>query len=143
MDRIPLEKRSQIMSLIRAKNTKLELFFLHKLKERGLTAFVAHSSQLIGRPDLVHKQSRMAIFIDSCFWHGCKYHLRLPKSHQRYWVNKIAKNRERDRTVRKRLQEEGWLVLRIWEHSIKNPRALNWWLTRIQNLIHKKQSKYI
>lgn len=139
MDRISPEKRSEVMSSVRAKDTKLELLFLENLEQRGLDAFERYSSDLPGSPDFAHDPSRIAIFIDSCFWHGCKQHLRMPKSNQAYWLKKIARNRRRDREVTTRLREQGWLVLRIWEHSVKNPRALKWWLTRIGNLILERQ----
>lgn len=142
MDRVSKEKRSQVMSSVRAKNTKLELAFFEELENRRLGSFVRHPVDLVGRPDLVHEASRIVVFIDSCFWHGCKQHLRMPKSNVDYWKKKIARNRRRDREVKRQLESDGWLVLRVWEHSIKNPRALKWWLTRIETLVcERSQTK--
>ena len=139
-DTFSKKKRSEIMRQIKGKNTKFELFFLEKLEEKGIGPLECYCSELTGRPDFVHWQSKTAIFVDSCFWHGCKQHLRMPQSNRDYWVKKIKRNKKRDRKVTKQLQEEGWLVLRVWEHSTKKPKTLNWWLTRIGTLIRDRQS---
>lgn len=138
MDKISPEKRSKVMSSVKSKGTKLENFFAEKLKEIGLDYFERNVKALVGRPDFVYGDVQIAIFIDSCFWHGCKHHLRMPASNRDYWVTKITRNRKKDRQVTKQLKEDGWLVLRIWEHSLKNPRTLKWWLTRIKNLVEAR-----
>lgn len=67
--------------------------------------------------DLVFRPTRVAVFIDGCFWHGCPEHFVLPKTNPEYWREKIGRNMERDRETDERLQEAGWLVLRFWEHQ--------------------------
>lgn len=67
--------------------------------------------------DLVFRPTRVAVFIDGCFWHGCPEHFVPPKTNPDYWREKIGKNMARDRDTDKRLEEEGWLVLRFWEHE--------------------------
>jgi DNA mismatch endonuclease (patch repair protein) len=57
------------------------------------------------------------VFIDGCFWHGCPQHYVPPKSHVEYWEPKIAANRARDVETAGRLREQGWTVLRFWEHE--------------------------
>ena len=57
------------------------------------------------------------MFVDGCFWHGCPKHLRIPQTHEDYWSEKIGSNVTRDRNTNLRLQEAGWLALRIWEHE--------------------------
>ena len=94
-----------------------------------------YAADITGRPDFAHRGSRVVVFVDSCYWHGCKEHLRLPQSNREYWLGKVARNRRRDREVTRELRAEGWLVLRVWEHSVKNPRALKWWTSRIRKLI--------
>ncbi|MCK6627057.1 MAG: very short patch repair endonuclease [Anaerolineae bacterium] len=140
MDTVSPQTRSEVMASVKSKSTKLEEFFAEKLKERGLEVFKRNVSELAGKPDFVYEDTRIAIFIDSCFWHGCKQHLRMPASNQDYWVAKIARNHKKDYQVTKQLTQEGWLVIRIWEHSLKNSRALKWWLTRIERLIALRQS---
>lgn len=81
-------------------------------------------SRLPGKPDFVFAKERLAIFVDGCFWHGCRWHCRLPKSRQEFWLPKINRNRERDRKVRELLRREGWETMRIWEHSLINPEKV-------------------
>lgn len=134
MDKLSVEERSKVMSSVRSRNTKFEQQFIRVLEGAGLHTFEYQPSGVVGRPDLVDAASRMVIFLDSCFWHGCRRHLRLPVQNREYWLKKVARNRRRDRLVTRQLKSEGWLVLRIWEHSVKDPRMLKWWLTRINNL---------
>ncbi|NBE53322.1 very short patch repair endonuclease [Streptomyces boluensis] len=67
--------------------------------------------------DLVFRPTRVAVFIDGCFWHGCPEHFVLPKTNPDYWREKIGRNMQRDRDTDARLAEAGWLVLRFWEHD--------------------------
>lgn len=140
MDRVSPQVRSEVMSSVKSKKTKLEIFFADQLTERGLTGFRWNAPELVGKPDFVYEDTKVVIFIDSCFWHGCKQHLRMPASNQDYWSAKIARNRKKDYEVTKQLQLEGWLVIRIWEHSLKNPHSLKWWLTRIKHLVAARRS---
>jgi DNA mismatch endonuclease (patch repair protein) len=57
------------------------------------------------------------VYIDGCFWHGCPVHASTPTSNIPYWVPKLNANRERDAAVTRLLREEGWTVLRFWEHE--------------------------
>jgi DNA mismatch endonuclease (patch repair protein) len=69
------------------------------------------------RPDIVFAGSRLAVFIDGCFWHGCPEHGTSPGVNQPYWVAKLAMNRDRDERVVAHLERAGWRVVRIWEHT--------------------------
>lgn len=69
------------------------------------------------RPDIVFPRSRVAVFVDGCFWHACPDHGTKPKSNTSYWAPKLARNVERDRRVDRGLTGEGWKVVRIWEHE--------------------------
>lgn len=60
---------------------------------------------------------RLAVFVDGCFWHGCPVHATWPKTNAEFWRAKIEKNRVRDRDTNRRLREEGWTVVRVWEHE--------------------------
>jgi DNA mismatch endonuclease (patch repair protein) len=68
------------------------------------------------RPDIVFTRSRLAVFIDGCFWHGCPEHGSSPKANTDYWVPKLARTRRRDEEADRLLRLVGWSVLRIWEH---------------------------
>ena len=59
----------------------------------------------------------VAVFIDGCFWHGCPEHGTSPKSNATWWREKIGANIQRDRRTDRQLTEEGWRVVRVWEHE--------------------------
>lgn len=70
---------------------------------------------LLGKPDFVFPTSKVAVFVDGCFWHGHDCRNTKPKQNAKYWQTKIRKNRARDRFVTKTLIRQGWSVRRIWE----------------------------
>lgn len=69
------------------------------------------------RADIVFTRPRVAIFIDGCFWHCCPAHGTQPRQNADYWLPKLRRNVERDRETDASLREEGWTVLRFWEHE--------------------------
>lgn len=69
------------------------------------------------RADLVFAGSRVAVFVDGCFWHGCSRHVSWPKSNAEWWRNKIEVNRARDMAITNALRRLGWTVIRVWEHE--------------------------
>jgi DNA mismatch endonuclease, patch repair protein len=71
--------------------------------------------------DVVFGPSRVAVFVDGCFWHGCPQHGTQAKAHAAFWRNKIATNKLRDADTDERLRGAGWRVVRVWEHE--DPRA--------------------
>ena len=114
-------KRSQVMATIRShgnKNTELRLVSI--LRTHGVTGW-RRGNRMPGKPDFVFRHERIALFVDGCFWHGCRWHCRMPKSRTNYWEPKIARNKQRDAKVKKLLRQNGWRVCRIWEHSLKKP----------------------
>lgn len=76
-------------------------------------------TKLLGKPDIVYPGARVAVFVDGCFWHGCPIHYRAPADNSDQWRNKIIATKKRDEEVSKKLQVDGWGVLRFWEHSVK------------------------
>jgi DNA mismatch endonuclease Vsr len=77
--------------------------------------------KIFGKPDYVLVSAKIAIFVDSEFWHGYRWGKRAKeafRSNQSYWYSKIERNRTRDRKVNKELKREGWRVIRFWEHEI-------------------------
>ncbi len=69
--------------------------------------------------DMLFRGSRVTVLIDGCFWHGCPEHHQSPKSNATFWSDKIAANRARDAETNDALTKRGWLVLRFWEHEIR------------------------
>jgi len=119
MDRIPKSVRSRVMASVRGRGTRLEGRVLELLRAEGVQGYRRWARELPGKPDFVFRAKKVAIFVDSCFWHGCKWHLRMPSSNIEYWSNKIRRNRLRDIEVYRALSERGWTVVRIWEHELK------------------------
>jgi DNA mismatch endonuclease (patch repair protein) len=111
---------SKLMSSIKGKNTKPEIALRKYLWKSGLRGYRLNSSELPGKPDIVFKRKKLVIFVNGCYWHGCKIcGWTEPKHNTEYWVNKIIKNKNRDIVKQKQLEELGYLVLVIWEHEIK------------------------
>jgi len=69
------------------------------------------------RGDIVFPGIKVAVFVDGCFWHGCPVHGTWPKANADFWREKIETNRARDADTDRRLRENGWLVIREWEHE--------------------------
>lgn len=113
------KKRSELMSNIRSKNTKLEAEFRRLLFKKGLRGFRKHA-KITGNPDIVFPRHKLAIFLDGKFWHGWNYPNGLPKTRVNFWRKKIKTNMKRDEEVNRTLKNLGWCVLRFWEHEIKS-----------------------
>jgi len=109
------------MSRICGKNTKPEVVLRRALWSVGLR-YRLHV-KMTGRPDIVFSGSRVAVFCDGCFWHGCPKHSVKPKTNRYFWLTKLAKNRDRDARVVAALKAEGWTVMRFWEHEIEDDVA--------------------
>lgn len=116
-------QRSNLMSRIRGRNNKgTELVLRSLLKKHGIKGWRRHAP-LPGTPDFALHEYRLAIFVDGCFWHGCarcsKSRNITPSTNRKYWSDKIVANRKRDRRVDRNLRDDGWRVMRIWEHALK------------------------
>ncbi|MFC5061137.1 very short patch repair endonuclease [Actinomycetospora atypica] len=108
------------MQLQRTRDTEPEMAVRRLLHAQGLRYRVDRPPLpgLRRRADLVFGPSRVAVFIDGCFWHGCPEHGNpRPRSNAWYWPEKIQRNRDRDADTDRRLAAAGWLVVRAWEHD--------------------------
>ena len=70
--------------------------------------------------DIVFVRSRICVFIDGCFWHGCETHFGCPKANAAWWREKILSNKIKDHRASQLLSASGWKVVRFWEHEIRN-----------------------
>ena len=117
-DTVSKKKRSEIMSKIKSKDTKIEVEFRKAIWKAGYR-YRKNPKGCFGKPDLVLKKYKTVIFIDSCFWHGCKKHCRIPATRKDYWIPKIERNKQRDKEVNRHYRKIGWKIIRVWEHDIK------------------------
>lgn len=117
------EKRSDIMSRIRSKNSEAERIVFAELKRRKIY-FQKHYSRAAGKPDIALPRKKRAVFIDGDFWHG-RHFDRMLRSRPPgdYWIKKLEYNIARDKQQADELAESGWAVLRVWESDIKRKRT--------------------
>lgn len=131
------QQRHYCMSRIRGKATKPELLVRRWLWSHGYR-YRLNVKSVPGKPDIILRKYRTAIFVNGCFWHGhvgCPKYV-LPKSNTEFWISKIEKNRERDKTNYNVLKEAGWQVLVIWECELMTRQIQ----ITMQNIEHKINS---
>ena len=135
MDIYTEKKRSEIMSLIRGKDTKPELIVRRLVYSMGYR-YRLHVRSLPGNPDLVFLNRRKVIFVHGCFWHrhNCKRGQSMPASNKTAWQEKFTRNLERDRQQRTALKKDGWGVLVIWECETES-RKMEFLAERIQKFL--------
>lgn len=107
------------MSRQATRDTKPELAIRRELHRRGLRYRVNARplAELARTADVVFTRSRVAVFVDGCFWHRCPVHGAIPKSNSEWWIDKFESTVARDRDTDQRLQDAGWRVIRVWEHA--------------------------
>jgi len=114
------EQITKNMKAVKSKGSKIEVMLMKELWSRGLR-YRKNVNSVYGKPDILFKSKKIAIFCDSEFWHGYNWEERKNdfKSNQEFWISKIERNIERDKEVNDRLKSEGWTVLRFWGNYIK------------------------
>jgi DNA mismatch endonuclease (patch repair protein) len=115
------EKRSEVMSRIRGKNTKPELVVFRYLRREKIY-FQKHYKKAPGSPDVALPRKRIAVLIDGDFWHGRHYAKKKEKLPEVYWQGKIAANIARDKRNMAKLRRSGWRVMRVWESDLMGKR---------------------
>lgn len=138
MDVLTPEQRTKNMKAIKSKNTKMEMILAKALWARGYR-FRRNSKHIFGKPDFSLKKFKLAVFVDSEYFHGkdwqtAKFRI---KTNREFWWKKIEGNIERDRIVNLHLKEKGWKVLRFWTRDIK--KNLDLCLLTIQKQIEEQQ----
>lgn len=142
MDVFTPQKRSEIMSRIRGRDTKPEMALrsiLHRLGYR-FTVHGPKNKTLPGKPDLVLPKHRTVIFVHGCFWHGhenCPA-FRLPKSRRAFWKTKIEGNQARDLRNETALRALGWHVVTIWECALRKKSDHPWLVARLPALLGRR-----
>ena len=138
MDKLSKQQRHANMAAIHSKDTKPEMIVRRGLWARGFRYRLNHK-RLPGHPDLVLRKYRTCIFVNGCFWHGHKCSLtpdpspkgegstdlessaccKIPKTNREFWVEKIRRNKERDKEEQKQLAAMGWHCITVWECELK------------------------
>jgi DNA mismatch endonuclease Vsr len=142
MDKLTKEQRRKNMQAVKSKGSKIENAFSKALWGKGYR-FGKNVKSIIGKPDIVFRKYKVAIFIDSEFWHGKDWSKRKKehKSNIKFWHNKIEGNIKRDKVVNKELKKLGWIVLRFWGKQIEN--NLDKCILKTEKVINEIRSKLI
>lgn len=114
------EQISYNMRQVKNKDSDIELMLRKELWARGIH-YRKNVTKIIGKPDIVFKGKKVAVFCDSEFWHGYNWENRKNdfKTNQDFWIPKIERNIQRDAEVNEKLAADGWTVLRFWGNEIK------------------------
>ena len=128
------EKRRKTMSLIKSKDTVIEVLLRKALWASGIR-YRKNYSRLPGKPDIAITKHRIAIFCDGEFWHGKDWEIKKPrlKHNREFWINKIERNMTRDCEIDKALMQMDWTVIRFWGLAIK--RNLSACIDEIKSVI--------
>ncbi|MBR6033021.1 MAG: very short patch repair endonuclease [Bacteroidaceae bacterium] len=121
MDKLTPEQRHVCMSHIRSRDTKPELKVRRWLWSHGYR-YRLNVKSVPGKPDIVMRRYRTAIFVNGCFWHGHEGCCKIPKTNREFWVSKIERNKRRDERNYEVLQENGWHVIVVWECQLTAKR---------------------
>ena len=121
----------------RKKDTRPERALRSALHRRGLRYRLhlrpADSGCLV---DIAFPTTRVAVFVDGCFWHRCPEHGVRPRTNREYWDAKIAGNLARDERNKEQLESAGWTVVRVWEHEPPDEAA-----ERISQLVRERRAR--
>ena len=127
------ETISRVMSANRGKDTLPEVALRKALWGAGLRGYRTNVPNLKGRPDIVFRRRKIAIFVHGCFWHRCPFcKLSLPKTNHAFWRNKFKNNIARDKKNVVHLRKDGWQVIVIRECQLEKNAAAT--IRKIANL---------
>ena len=162
-DTMTAEQRHRCMSHIRSKDTKPELKVRRWLWHHGYR-YRLNVKSVPGKPDIVMRPYRTAIFVNGCFWHGHNVQFstaqiensklknekaanhgatliensaccKIPQSNRAFWVAKIKRNQERDQRNYQLLQENGWQVIVVWECQL-TPHQIDHTMREVELLLN-------
>lgn len=136
----PALTRSEVMSRVRGRDTKPEMRVRRALHAAGLR-YRLQARELPGRPDIVFRRVKVAVFVHGCFWHrhpGCD-HARMPKSRTEFWEGKLGGNVERDARNVAELEAAGWTVLTVWECDSRDEGAIAALVDRVRLIVGRSR----
>lgn len=129
--------RSAIMARVKGRDTRPEMVVRRALYAAGLR-YRLQAKELPGRPDIVFRSARLAIFVHGCFWHqhaDCK-HARMPKTRLDFWQPKLASNVERDARKATHLEALGWKILTLWECETRDAAKVADFVEEVVRRLH-------
>ncbi len=138
MDRLTKEQRRKNMQAIKSAGSQIELTLSRALYALGYR-YRKNDRTVFGKPDLVFKKYRIAIFVDSEFWHGKNWKKRKSefKTNKEFWIKKIEGNIKRDKVVNTYLRKNNWIVIRFWGRDIE--KNLPTCIEKIENEINESK----
>ena len=119
MDRHTPEQRTRNMAAIKSKATKAEVRLGKAMWQAGLR-YRKNTKTVFGKPDFTFRKYKLAVFVDSEFFHGKDWETRKkPVTNPEFWEKKIERNMQRDIEVNEYLTSNGWTVLRFWSKEVQ------------------------
>ena len=134
-DKMTPAQRHYCMSRIHSKATKPELKVRQWLWRHGYR-YRLNVKSVPGKPDIVMRKYRTAIFVNGCFWHGHEPCCKIPQTNREFWVNKIKRNQERDQRNYQVLHDNGWQVIVVWECQLQ-PKMMEQTMLRVELLLNE------
>ena len=129
------EATKNVMRANRSHGTKPELLALELFAPLGVDYTSDRPEVLYGRPDMIHMNGQVAIFVHGCYWHQCKVHWKCPKTNAEFWLAKMRRNKARHAHVSRVLREWGWSVMTMWEHDLRSEAGRSRVLGRLERMI--------
>lgn len=134
-------QRTKNMAAVKSSGSREEVALMKALWRRG-HRYRKNNKTVFGKPDITFKNIKLAIFVDSEFFHGKDWETKKkPVTNAEFWNKKIRRNMERDKEVNERLESEGWTVLRFWSNDIK--KNLEDIVDTIERVIAMKRSRVV
>lgn len=136
MDRHTPEQRSKNMSAVKSSGTSFEVALGKALWREGLR-YRKNNKVVFGKPDFTFTKYKVAVFVDSEFFHGKDFETKKkPETNAEFWEKKISRNIERDKEVNEYLISQGWTVLRFWSNDVK--KNLSECVSKVKSVIESK-----
>jgi DNA mismatch endonuclease (patch repair protein) len=125
------------MAAVKSKGGKTtEALMGRLLRENGLRGY-RKNWPVLGKPDFAWPGRRVAVFVDGCFWHGCRRCKRPPKTNVEFWLGKFADNKKRDARATRTLRRLGWKVIRVRECAVQKEKTMR----LIESAVHERTGK--
>lgn len=93
------------------RDTSIEIAVQKRLIKKGIV-FEKHK-YILGQPDIFILPN-ICIFVDGCYWHSCKQ----CSDHNKFNDKQRARI-IKDELITQKLTNDGYKVMRFWEHDIK------------------------